>query len=71
VKKGVLHSTPFFSRKDLKEQVNYGRNYRTVKEVRAAVADFIDCCNQLWLVENLGFRSPRQAFEEFQSKMAA
>jgi transposase InsO family protein len=55
----------------LKEQVIYGRNYRTVEEVRMAVADFMDRYNQLWLVEKLGFRSPRQAFEEYQPKMAA
>lgn len=55
----------------LKEQVIYGRNYRTVEEVRMAVADFMDRYNQLWLVEKLGFRSPRQAFEEYKLKMAA
>lgn len=55
----------------LKEQVIYGRHYRTIEEVRAAVADFMDRYNQLWLVEKLGFRSPRQAFEEYQLKMAA
>ena len=55
----------------LKEQVIYGRNYRTVEEVRRAVADFMDRYNQLWLIEKLGFRSPRQAFEEYQLKMAA
>ena len=55
----------------LKEQVIYGRNYRTIEEVRSAVADFIDRYNQQWLVEKLGFRSPRQAFEEFQLKKAA
>lgn len=55
----------------LKEQVIYGRNYQTVQEVRVAVADFIDRYNRLWLVEKLGFRSPRQAFEEYQLKKAA
>jgi len=55
----------------LKEQVIYGRHYRTVEEVRAAVADFMDRYNQHWLVEKLGFRSPRQAFEDYQLKMAA
>lgn len=55
----------------LKEQVIYGRHYRTVEEVRAAVADFMDRYNQHWLVEKLGFRSPRQAFEEYQLMMAA
>lgn len=55
----------------LKEQVIYGRNYRTVEEVRTAVADFMHRYNQLWLVEKLCYRSPRQAFEEYQLKMAA
>lgn len=55
----------------LKEQVIYGRHYRTIEEVRTAVADFMDRYNRLWLVEKLGFRSPRQAFEEYQLKKAA
>ena len=55
----------------LKEQVIYGRNYRTVQEVRVAVADFMDRYNRLWLIEKLGFRSPRQAFEEYQLQKAA
>jgi len=55
----------------IKEQVIYGRHYRTIEEVRTAVADFMERYNQLWLVEKLGFRSPRQAFEEYQLKMAA
>ncbi|AJY68895.1 IS3 family transposase [Geobacter anodireducens] len=55
----------------IKEQVIYGRHYRTIEEVRAAVADFMGRYNQKWLVEKLGFRSPRQAFEEYQLQMAA
>jgi transposase InsO family protein len=55
----------------VKEQVIYGRHYRTIEEVRSAVADFVDRYNQQWLVEKLGFRSPRQAFEEYQIHMAA
>jgi len=55
----------------IKEQVIYGRHYRTIEEVRSAVADFIDRYNQQWLVEKLGFRSPRQAFQEYQLKIAA
>jgi putative transposase len=55
----------------IKEQVIYGRNYRTIEEVRLAVADFVGRYNQQWLVEKLGFRSPRQAFEEYQLNLAA
>lgn len=57
--------------KTLKEQVIYGRHYRTIEEVRTAVADFMDRYNRLWLVEKLGFRSPRQAYNDYQFKMAA
>lgn len=55
----------------LKEQIIYGRSYRTVAEVRAAVADFIERYNRFWLIEKLGFRSPQQAFEEYQLGRAA
>lgn len=55
----------------LKEQIIYGHNYRNIEEVRTAVADFMDRYNRLWLVEKLGFRSPRQAFEDFQLKKVA
>jgi transposase InsO family protein len=55
----------------LKEQVIYGRQYRTIEEVRSAIADFVDRYNQSWLVEKLGFRSPRRAFEEYKLQVAA
>lgn len=45
----------------LKEQVIYGRTYRTAAEVRAAVAAFIARYNAQWLVEKNGYRSPVQA----------
>lgn len=54
----------------LKEQVIYGRQYRTIDELRIAVADFIDRYNMHWLVEKLGFKSPRQAYDDFQLKVA-
>ncbi|NTW60835.1 MAG: DDE-type integrase/transposase/recombinase [Nitrospirae bacterium] len=55
----------------LKEQVIYGRSYRTIEELRIAVADFIERYNRYWLVEKLGFKSPLQAYEEHQLKAAA
>jgi putative transposase len=45
----------------LKEQVIYGRTFRTAAEVRAAVAAFISRYNAHWLVEKNGYRSPAQA----------
>ncbi len=50
----------------LKEQVIYGRTYRIIEELRIALADFIERYNKYWLVEKLGFKSPRQAYNEHQ-----
>jgi len=49
----------------LKEQVIYGRTFRTIEEVRAAMATFVSQYNQLWPVEKLKYLSPDQAREEF------
>jgi len=42
----------------LKEQIIYGRVYRTVAELREAVETFIDLYNEHWLPEKNGFMSP-------------
>lgn len=55
----------------LKEQVIYGRQYQNIEELRIAISDFMDRYNRYWHVEKLGFKSPRQAFDEFQLKAAA
>ena len=55
----------------LKEQVIYGRQYQNIEELRIAISDFMDRYNMYWHVEKLGFKSPRQAFDEFQLKAAA
>jgi len=51
--------------KTLKEQIVYGRTYRNIEELRVAVAEFMERYNQHWLVEKLGFRSPKQALDDF------
>ena len=45
----------------LKEQAIYGRVFRTVAEVRTAVADFVQRYNNHWRVEKNRFVSPKQA----------
>lgn len=45
----------------LKEQIVYGRIYRTVAELRTAVEAFVDLYNEQWLPEKNGFMSPSQA----------
>lgn len=42
----------------LKEQIIYGRIYRTVAELREAVETFIDLYNEHWLPEKNGYLSP-------------
>lgn len=51
--------------KTLKEQIIYGRTYRNIEELRVAVTAFMERYNQHWLVEKLGFRSPKQALSDF------
>lgn len=47
-----------------KEQAIYGRIFRNVEEVRAAVKAFVKRYNEQWLIEKMGFRSPNQARRE-------
>jgi transposase InsO family protein len=42
----------------LKEQIIHGHIYRTVAELRAAVARFVELYNTQWLPEKNGFMSP-------------
>ena len=55
----------------LKEQVIHGRVYRTLEEVRQAVAAFVKRYNEEWRVEKLGFLTPREAREAWGGKAAA
>lgn len=45
----------------LKEQAIYGRIFRNLEEVRAAVDAFVDSYNAHWRLEKLGFQTPREA----------
>jgi transposase InsO family protein len=51
----------------LREQVLHGRTYRTLAEVREAVGAFIELYNESWLLEKLGYQSPRQARREHEA----
>lgn len=55
----------------LKEQVIYGRAFRTIAEVRQAVAEFVEQYNRHWRIEKNGFLSPAQMREAFTRKAAA
>jgi putative transposase len=55
----------------LKEQVIYGRIFRTVAELRQAVGDFIERYNRQWQLEKNGYRSPAQMREAWAMKAVA
>ena len=55
----------------LKEQAVYGRVFQNVEEVRAAVAAFVETYNTEWRLEKLGFKTPREAREQFDRALAA
>jgi transposase InsO family protein len=52
----------------LKEQVVYGRVYRTVAELREAVDGFIALYNDQWRPEKNGFRSPSETREAWYAR---
>ena len=55
----------------LKEQAVYGRVFRNLAEVRAAVAAFVERYNQCWRLEKLAYRTPLEAREEYELRHAA
>lgn len=55
----------------LKEQVIYGRTFRTIAQVRQAVGEFVARYNREWRVEKNGFLSPLQMREAATLKAAA
>ena len=52
----------------MKEQIIYGRIYRTVAEVRDAVDTFVDLYNEQWLPEKNGFMSPSATREAWYAR---
>jgi putative transposase len=53
------------------EQAVYGQIFRTINDVRAAMAKFVKLYSKFWLVEKMGFKSPSLAREQFDYKAAA
>lgn len=48
----------------LKEQLLWVQHFDTIEELRQALLAFKETYNQNWLIERLGFKSPRQARED-------
>lgn len=55
----------------LKEQVIHGRVFYDLEEVRSAVGAFIELYNQNWMVQKLGYLTPRQARKNAELPLAA
>jgi transposase InsO family protein len=53
-----------------KEQVVYGRSYRTAEELREAVRVFVETYNDHWLLEKMNYKSPHEARAEWNQKVA-
>ncbi len=49
----------------LKEQLLWVGHFQDLEELQAALREFRDRYNREWLLERLGFQSPRQARERF------
>jgi len=55
----------------LKEQAIYGRVFRSLADVHAAVDEFVERYNQDWRLEKLAYRTPLEAREEYELRQAA
>ena len=55
----------------LKEQAIYGRVFRNLDGVRAAVAEFVEQYNQSWRLEKLGYQTPIEVRERYELRHAA
>ena len=55
----------------LKEQAIYGRVFRNLDGVRAAVAEFVEQYNQNWRLEKLGYQTPIEARARYELRHAA
>jgi len=55
----------------IKEQAVRGRVFQTIEEVREAVGNFIRQYNEQWRVEKIAFMTPREARDQWSSRMTA
>ncbi len=55
----------------LKEQIIHGHIYETIGDLQVAIKTFIEEYNERWLLEKLGYLSPREARKEWEKKFHA
>ncbi len=55
----------------LKEQLLWVRTFRTVEELRQALAEFRERYNQRWIVQRHGYLTPQQARQQLLAQGAA
>ncbi len=58
-------------KRTLKEQAVYGRVFRNLADVRAAVAGFVERYNRCWRLEKLAYRTPLEVRQEHELRQAA
>ncbi|MDZ7379466.1 MAG: integrase core domain-containing protein [candidate division KSB1 bacterium] len=49
----------------LKEQLLWGRTFRTVEELRIGLHEWLKTYNERWLIERHGYRSPARVRREW------
>ncbi len=55
----------------LKEQIIHGHIYETIGELQVAIKAFIEEYNERWLLEKLGYLSPKEARNKWEKKFYA
>ena len=55
----------------MKEQCIHGRIFKDAEEVRRAIRAFVEDYNNEWLLEKLGYRSPREARQNWKAAQVA
>jgi putative transposase len=55
----------------MKEQCIHGRIFRNLEEVREAIGKFIEDYNNEWLLQKLGYQSPKEARANWSTKESA
>jgi len=58
-------------RRTLKEQLLWVRTFRTVEELRQALAEFRERYNQRWIVQRHNYLTPQQARQQLLAQGAA
>ena len=55
----------------MKDQCLWAQLHDTIDELRQAVTTFVETYNTQWLIGRLGYRTPKEAYQDSQATAAA